>query len=156
MRTCSGRHRQFWKYDPTFGKPGAGKPVGGILSGPERDICLDNMQKKTGAPGLYGCHGYGTQRWEWSSTSRLRSTQHSDDRGGVCVGFQPDANIFQCLPNDPDFTWVWHGKTLRPLSDSTACLEATDAGEAHVRACVEDKMNQLWAFEKNPHYMAGG
>ena len=53
----------------------------GTLSGPGFDVCIDNMQKSSGAPGMYACHGYGTQRWTFTPEGKIKSTQHHDGAG---------------------------------------------------------------------------
>lgn len=35
----------------------------GMVGAPNKKLCLDSMQRKFGPIGLYGCHGWGNQRW---------------------------------------------------------------------------------------------
>lgn len=42
---------------------GTNKMTGFTLQNADSGHCLDNMQRARGPPGLYGCHGGGTQRW---------------------------------------------------------------------------------------------
>lgn len=58
IKACNHtNHHQTWVYRKTVGRTDLGS-----LSGNDFDMCIDNMQKTAGPPGLYGCHGYGTLR----------------------------------------------------------------------------------------------
>ena len=138
LRRCSGRTRQHWELGP-----GDGNGPGGTLSGPDRDICLDNMQKKTGAPGLYGCHGHGTQRWEVDG-GQLRSSQHKGE--GVCVGFSVAAGLFQCLPDDDDYVWDLKEGLLRSRVEPEWCLTREGGKGVTMRRCTASDVEQQWVF----------
>ncbi|CAL1132752.1 unnamed protein product [Cladocopium goreaui] len=75
----------------------------GTLSGPDKDLCVDNMQRSSGPPGLYGCHGGNTQRWQLDDQQRLRSGEGS---AAICLGFDPSVSIASCAPDDVAFEWI--------------------------------------------------
>ena len=92
LRECDGSHAQHWVFDvhPDVRGMDHGKDKG-TLSGPEHALCLDNMQKKSGPPGLYGCHGYGTQRWVITADGKI---QAGGDKA-TCIGFNPSIGMFR-------------------------------------------------------------
>ena len=98
LRACDGRAGQQWLFKSVKGTPDAG-----TLSGPEWALCLDNMQKLSGPPGLYGCHGYGTQRWKITPEGKIRVAQKHSGKE-ICIGSSPTVGVYRCLADDPDFT----------------------------------------------------
>eukprot|EP00911_Craspedida_sp_UC1_P001484 UC1_evm2s1122 len=79
IRPChAGDENQQW----SIGLGGHGH----TLSGPSGGRCVDNMQLKRGAPGLYGCHGGATQQWRFSHDDG--GAIAADGGGGRVVGFR--------------------------------------------------------------------
>ena len=141
LRRCTGRQRQAWVLGAEA-KPGKGR----TLSGPMRDVCLDNMQKLDGPPGLYACHGHGTQLWRLTDEGKIRSAQHNQG-DGVCVGFHLTASLFQCLDADGDYEWAWgdDGDTLRPRVAPDHCITRRD-GAVGIEPCAGAEGRREWRF----------
>eukprot|EP00040_Diaphanoeca_grandis_P027323 m.155196 g.155196 ORF g.155196 m.155196 type:complete len:732 (-) comp30930_c0_seq2:148-2343(-) len=135
-----GNSHQFWM----FTKKSA---IGGTFSGADYDLCLDNMQRTSGAPGLYGCHGYGTQRWTLTDDGRLQSEEQGSNPG-VCIGFKPVVGIFRCIPGDPDFVWKKNGLTIQSKA-TRSCLERNGQSEVGLAKCDSANINQHWGV--TPH-----
>eukprot|EP00434_Breviolum_minutum_P032561 symbB.v1.2.028799.t1/scaffold3087.1/size63987/2 len=89
---CKESHLQHWSFESP-----------GTLSGPDKDLCVDNMQRNSGPPGLYGCHGGKTQQWQLDDQQRLRSGEGSSS---ICLGFDPSVSLSSCAPDDPAFEWI--------------------------------------------------
>eukprot|EP00913_Durusdinium_trenchii_P012628 g11859.t1 len=66
---CKGLPLQRWLFDNP-----------GTLSGPEKDLCIDNMQR-----------------------SQLRSGEGSNS---ICLGFDPTVALAPCAPDDLAFKWI--------------------------------------------------
>jgi hypothetical protein len=111
LRLCNASQpHQTWVHEK--GADGAG-----TLSGPTHATCLDNMQRKSGPPGLYACHGYGTQRWRLLPNGKVKTKG-----GDTCLDLDPIPGLFPCLPNDIDYTWTQDGDLLRSGLVPTVCL----------------------------------
>lgn len=65
------------------------------------DTCLDNMQRKRGAPGLYACHGYGTQRWMVKSDGQLRTKSST-----TCIGIAASAGASLSTHGDSSVSFM--------------------------------------------------
>ena len=78
-------------------------------------------------PGLYGCHGYGTQRWKVTADGKIRSAQKHSGKE-ICIGSKPSVGLFRCLADDPDFTWKREGNMFRSISSNQHCLERVESG----------------------------
>ena len=46
----------------------------GMVSSPDKKMCLDPLQHKFGSVGIYGCHGHGDQRWSLSTAGKANSS----------------------------------------------------------------------------------
>lgn len=133
LRPCNtSRHQQSWFYE--LGKDGAG-----TLTGRYAETCLDNMQRHNGPPGLYACHGYGTQRW------RVLEDGHIQSKGSeTCLGLRASPSLFPCLSNDRDYVWVREGHLLRSLAEPTVCLSRQTSGGIALTSCDATNFNQHW------------
>lgn len=90
----------------------------GILSDPQRQQCLDNMQNNRGGPvGLYGCHGQATQRWQMGSNGYL---MHDD----MCLEPVASVVVTQCM-QAPDWKADKGGDAAATMADNDACLVAS-------------------------------
>ena len=139
LNTCSPMLRQRWLLSDADAKGGS------TLSGPDRGACLDNLQKRTGPFGFYGCHGASTQRWRFDAESKLRSTDVED----TCVGYDPRVSQFICAKGDLDYRWERQGTTLRRISDTNSCL-ARDGESLVLRDCDPEDRLQQWEFAPAP------
>ena len=143
LRACSGAAGQRWAHR----KVDAGG--GGTLSGPSLDACLDNMQRSSGPPGLYGCHGGGTQQWVLPpGGGKLRSSFHQGG-DGVCLGFGTLLGLAECLVEDPGSVWTHRGaaghRSLRPAAAPDLCLAQAGGGSAlALQPCDDEAEGQRW------------
>ncbi|CAJ1421230.1 unnamed protein product, partial [Effrenium voratum] len=131
---CKALARQQWSFE--------GK---GVLSGPAGDLCVDNMQRTSGPPGLYGCHGGTTQQWILDPDHRLRS-------GGV---IQPSVAIAPCVPEDDAFAWLRRSttqhdrlgmQTFSPRNNPELCLVGQDH-KMRLGECEGDQ--KFWKYPFN-------
>jgi polypeptide N-acetylgalactosaminyltransferase len=127
---CRGTLSQKWALSETGD---------GVVSDPDGGVCLDNMQRTAGPPGLYGCHGGGTQLWTFTGG---RLTVANRD---VCVGLGNAAGLALCRAHDPDQQWVREQRTLRPAGHRDVCLTRHD-GSATLEDCTEDRAAQEWVI----------
>jgi polypeptide N-acetylgalactosaminyltransferase len=134
LRPCSESMYQRWQPVATA----AGADGGATLSDPDGGICLDNMQRHEGPPGLYGCHGGSTQRWALID-GKLRSAL-----AGVCIDTTAAAVMDLCRPNDRDFVWDLDNHALRASGHPDYCLAHSAAGEVNVARCDPAKAEQQW------------
>merc|ERR1711862_867296 len=95
----------------------------GTLSGPAFDACLDNMQKATGPPGLYGCHRGTTQQWEFRPSGQIRSAYLD-----ACIGLNAEVRLAACAAGDLEYTWRWDGPRLIPAAAPELCLQQAESG----------------------------
>lgn len=125
----------------------------GTLSGPDKDLCVDNMQRSSGPPGLYGCHGGNTQRWQLDDQQRLRSGEGS---AAICLGFDPSVSIASCAPDDVAFEWIRRTsnhkdtlgfQTFSPVVSPEKCLVAKGA-VATLESCKGKE--RWWKFPYGP------
>ena len=45
----------------------------GMITDTQHRSCIDTMQRKWGSPGMYGCHGGGSQRWSLGHSGCVRA-----------------------------------------------------------------------------------
>lgn len=148
LQTCTPSSGQKWVFRSDM-SGGRSSDASGILSGPDFDVCLDNMQRTSGPPGLYGCHGGGTQRWRLLPEGQLRSENQPSSQ--VCLGHAPKATLAPCLPGDADYAWEQDGPLLRPRAARGLCL-AAGPGAAGLEACQDrGQINQHWHFLTEGH-----
>ena len=132
LRPCRvGRAAQQWNVPP----PG----TAGVLADKDRSVCLDNMQRRRGAPGLYGCHGGDTQQWTMNSKGVLTSSGTSD----VCLGTGFTAAMDVCAL-DKDYEWVHTNGTLRPVQQQDHCLQRSGAS-VMLTPCASNSPHQQWS-----------
>lgn len=144
-----GTERQKWMFAKK-GRHERNSKISGTLSDPEWTRCLDNMQKKEGAPEMYGCHGMGTQRWEWTDEGKIRVARNSVvESDGTCIGFKLSVSLGLCQPGDDSSTWDLDGRFLKPRNAHSHCLERLGSGVAGLRPCRGDPAYepQTWLFD---------
>eukprot|EP00039_Didymoeca_costata_P029384 m.24449 g.24449 ORF g.24449 m.24449 type:complete len:719 (+) comp7608_c1_seq2:260-2416(+) len=107
IRSCDGRSSQQWRFTDH-----------GTIAAPEGTLCVDNMQRKNGPPGMYGCHGYGTQQWIRTPDNKIKSISTN-----VCIGIQHTVGLFRCLKDDPDFLWELKGGKFSSKPYRDLCLK---------------------------------
>lgn len=135
LNHCSTTSRQLWKFTEKDAVTGAG-----TLSEPNEKLCFDNLQKKRGDFGVYGCHGFGSQRWHLDPSGNIKSADYAD----TCIGPRPTVSQFICAVDDLDFQWDVHGDTLRPRSNPKLCLDRGIGEDGlHVENCNQG-YNQRW------------
>jgi len=137
---CKDAHRMQWRFE--------GK---GTLSGPDGDLCVDNMQRSSGPPGLYGCHGGLTQQWQLDGEDKLRSGQGVFG-DGICLGFEPSIMLAPCASGDEAFAWIRRAsmeegrlgmQTFSPRQAPDKCLTPGE-GQAALQDCEEP--SRFWKF----------
>merc|ERR1712146_226494 len=110
------------------------------MGGADSGICLDNMQRQRGPPGLYGCHGGASQRWLFKD-GYLTSPYVSD----VCLGHDYQATLHPCRPKDVLYQWDhMPDKTLRPRDNKDACLARIDEHTVRIDTCNAVDGRQWW------------
>jgi polypeptide N-acetylgalactosaminyltransferase len=114
----------------------------GSLSDPEKALCLDNMQKSTGAPGLYGCHGGGTQRWLLTEDGALLSEGTS-----VCLNLVPSPAFSECAPDDKAYVWHIEKNQIRPELAKSFCLTNNAGATATLAPCDMSREDQFWNYQ---------
>lgn len=117
-----------------------------------RKQCLDTMTRLSGAPGLYGCHGHGNQRWILARDGRLSTDM-------LCLTHREDRlQMITCHQNlEPDSAWVFLPKTgqiaYRNGGSKSKCIDRTHytpkPGTLKVTTCNIDSVGQSWDF--SPH-----
>jgi hypothetical protein len=111
----------------------------GMITNPQHDQCIDTMQRKWGAPGMYGCHGGSNQRWYighngyiGSDVSCLKPQVQSQ---ASCVG-APEW-ITKDLPSGL--------KLIALKSNQQTCLDRT-LGKLDLKQCNPDDVMQQWSI----------
>jgi hypothetical protein len=112
------------------------------------------MQRTSGSPGLYGCHGGQTQRWAMSRDGYIATDMvclYADPAIGQCASLlllqfvrgsvrlverpflclehstAESAAVFTVQPCSSDAAgqaWTQHGSQLSPANDETRCLDS--------------------------------
>jgi len=147
LQPCSERavEHQRWLL-----KPQASGAVS--VSDPDFALCIDNMQATSGAPGLYPCHGGGTQLWKLLDDGRLKSEQHGDG-DGVCLGFAGSVTAGTCKARDEHFVWERVGpegsQQVKSKAAPEYCLERTGQG-VQLALCRDGVDEQLWHLRMYP------
>jgi len=129
------------------------QPGGGIsVSDPDFALCIDNMQATSGAPGLYPCHGGGTQLWRLLDDGRLKSDEHTDG-DGICLGFGGSVIAGTCQAHDENFAWERTGpegtQQVKPRATPEHCLERTGQ-DVQLSLCRDGVDEQLWNLRMSP------
>lgn len=98
-------------------------------------MCLDNMQRKYGSPGLYQCHGMGTQRWSFSRQGVISTDM-------LCLAPKNCQMHVDC--NRPVY-WKWHENTLRT---GTTCLVRDSFGQISMEDCEKSPVvDRTWSLQ---------
>lgn len=105
----------------------------GMLTGPDRKMCIDNMQRKTGPVGFYGCHGGTSQRWSIGKigywTNNVLCIHYT------VLKFQPGAGT----------NFKRDGEFLRHRDRPSDCLAAVDA-KLTMRPCDPNDATHKWTL----------
>merc|ERR1711920_984024 len=119
-----------------------------MLSDPDRSACLDNMQKTSGAPGIYACHGGGTQQWTMRN-GKIQSAYIGFEGGQeVCLGFTPQVGVAPCVKDDVNFQWHQDGDLFRSKAATDYCITRTNEGNVVLRHCRTPSPDMRWSFKK--------
>lgn len=127
LRPCANSTRQQWL---------RGGDSETTLADPDGSVCVDNMQRQSGAPGLYGCHGGSTQQWQLTPDGQLAS-------GPICLGLGADVGLALCHPGDQEQKWQQVEESLRPDQHPDKCL--TRNGDKAVLQTCDDSAAQHWS-----------
>lgn len=114
----------------------------GMLATPDHKICVDTMQRKYGAPGMYGCHGGGNQRWSLGHNGYLGADVN-------CL----KTNIYSQSSCTAAPMWIAvslsSGLTQFQLkSNRQSCLDR-EHNKLSVAACDPDSQHQQWSVGEN-------
>lgn len=133
MRDCNEKFdSQVWSFTPPKG----------TISDPAHGRCIDNMQRNTGAAGLYGCHGYAVQQWELNEDQTL-SNEFS---GHTCLGHFPILAQGMCIRDAPEDRFVYEGQQIRPSTQPNMCL-ARAGDKLEFQTCQLGSKDQMWVFQ---------
>lgn len=143
----------------------------GMVGAPNKKLCLDSMQRKFGPIGLYGCHGWGNQRWNLGKKGLLYTVGEMIClRASVAKGQGAGgADVIQAIQtkcpnggaNDDKtlaFQWEYTSGTIRPKAFPGTCLDRTGlkgGQEPTCKPCIaahdpaengDSALGQQWVF----------
>lgn len=174
MRERLGCHTFKWYLDTVHPEqyiPELDPMESGMVAGPSKKLCLDSMGRKYGPIGLYGCHGWGNQRWNLGKAGLLytvgemiclRSSKSSagggngnGDGSGTIQAIQTTKCPKQGATNIAEFQWEYVSGTIRPIGFPGHCLDQTGlkgGGEPTCKPCIQNgggteaALGQQWVF----------
>ena len=119
----------------------------GSLSDTEQAQCMDNMQLKTGPPGLYGCHGGGTQQWTLSEDGLLAAKLMPN----TCISMFFSPANGECMKSDTTYQWRYKTKMLQSRFEPSMCLtrKSKEPGPLVLETCNVSNEFQHWVFTSN-------
>ena len=130
---------------------------------PSKKLCLDSMARTYGPIGLYGCHGWGNQRWNLGKAGLLYTVgemiclRSSKTDGTTIQAIQKKCPQAGASDKTPEFQWDYIGGTIRPRAYPGTCLDRTGlkgGGEPTCKPCKtvgaggseSEAAGQQWVF----------
>jgi hypothetical protein len=111
----------------------------GMITDPTHGQCMDTMQRKWGAPGMYGCHGGGNQRWYLG---------HNGYFGADVNCLKPQVQSQASCVGAP--LWITKDlpgglKLIALKSNQMTCLDRTHT-KLDLKQCDPDAAMQQWSI----------